>query len=358
MAAVLLALALAAAPGAMRMNQVQVIGTHNSYHAGLNAAARTRLQAASPAVAEALDYSHPPLTAQLDGGVRQVELDVFADAQGGRFAHPASATGAEAAAFDPGGLMAKPGFKVMHVQDIDYVSTCQPFTACLRELRAWSRAHPRHAPLYVLVETKASTPPSNPPLTPAEPITAAALDALDAEIRSVFPAAELVTPDDVRGRRSTLEAAVLHDGWPTLAAARGKLVFLLDQRSNSAPYLEGHPSLRGRVLFTNAEPGHDDAAFVERNEGSPEEIAALVRRGYLVRTRADSDTREGRTGKTGRRDAALASGAQLVSTDYPAAEPSRWTGYTASLPGGGAVRCNPVNAPARCVDGALEAAGR
>jgi len=50
--------------------------------------------------------------------------------------------------------MEKPGFKVMHVQDVDYRSACEPFTACLAEVRAWSKAHPNHLPVFILVETK------------------------------------------------------------------------------------------------------------------------------------------------------------------------------------------------------------
>lgn len=340
--------------GDVRMNQIQVIGTHNSYHAGLTAPAAARLQARDPRAAAALDYSHPSLTAQLDAGVRQIELDVFADAAGGRYAHPQAAALPGARPFDPEGVMLRPGFKVMHVQDLDYVSTCQPFTGCLREVRRWSRAHPGHAPLFVLVETKASTLRADPPLTTPEPITPAALDALDAEIRSVFPPQELVTPNEVRGRRASLSEAVAHGGWPSLAHARGKVVFLLDQASVGPAYLAGHPALRGRVLFTNAEPGAADAAFVERNDAPPAEITELVRRGYLVRTRADADTRQARQGDVSRRDEALRSGAQLVSTDYPASEPARWTGYRVALPGGAAVRCNPVNAPDSCAGGALE----
>jgi len=45
----------------------------------------------------------------------------------------------------------------------------------------------------------------------------------------------------------------------------------------------------------------------------------------------------------------MASGAQLLSTDYPANEPARWPGhYFVSLPAGADVRCNPVNAPSAC----------
>ena len=149
-------------------------------------------------------------------------------------------------------------------------------------------------------------------------------------------------------QHKTLEEAVLHNNWPTLAAARGKVVFLMDQRAVGPVYLEAHPSLRGRVLFTNAEPGQPDCAFTEENEGSREAIAALVRKGYLVRTRTDADTKQARTNDTSRRDLALASGAQLLSTDYPSSEPSPWTGYSVSFPDGAVARCNPVNGPPSC----------
>lgn len=349
--------ALAAGADAdLRINQIQVIGTHNSYHAGLTPGVAKLLQATNPKAFEGLDYSHGDLTAQLDHGIRQVELDIYGDAKGGRFAHPFGATlnPGGAAAFDPEGVMLKPGFKVMHVQDIDYVSNCQPFIACLTQIRAWSRAHPRHVPIFILVETKTQPPiPGVPGMATFEPFTAAALDALDAEIRSVFPAGERITPDQVRGRHATLPEAIAHGGWPTLKAARGKVVFLLDQTNVTATYVQGHPALAGRVLFTNAEPGHPDAAFVEQNDGTPGAIAALVKQGYLVRTRSDSDTKEGRSGSTVQRDAALRSGAQIVSTDYPWYEPARWTGYSVSLPGHAPVRCNPMTAPPGCVDAGL-----
>jgi hypothetical protein len=125
-------------------------------------------------------------------------------------------------------------------------------------------------------------------------------------------------------------------------------VFLMDQRPVGPVYLQGHPALRGRIIFTNAEPGQPDCAFTEENDGTQEEIAALVRKGYLVRTRTDADTKQARTNDTARREIALASGAQLLSTDYPASEPSQWTPYSVSLPGGAVARCNPVNGPASC----------
>ena len=338
----------------VRMNQIQVIGTHNSYHAGLAPSEAKLMQARNPKLYQGLEYRHRPLDQQFSSGIRQIELDIFADSQGGRYAHPAGPDTVAAAGlakdpeFDPQGVMSKPGFKVMHVQDFDYRSTCQPLTACLTIIREWSRSHPQHLPIYILLETKQTDLPAQYHATIPEKFTSATFDALDAEIRSVFPPNEMMTPDQVRGKYKTLEEAVLHNNWPTLATARGKVVFLMDQRPVGPVYLEGHPSLRGRVIFTNAEPGQPDCAFTEENDGSQEAIAALVRKGYLVRTRTDEDTKQARTNDTSRRAVALASGAQLLSTDYPSAEPSQWTKYSVALPDGAVARCNPINAPPAC----------
>ena len=347
------------ASDALRLNQIQVVGTHNSYHAGLTPGVATLLKAKSPATFAALDYRHPSLTAQLDSGVRQLEIDVFADARGGLYAHPYMEKMVAAAGLpadpdpDPQGVMDKPGFKVMHVQDIDQQSVCQPFTACLAEVRAWSKAHPGHLPVFLLIETKQGKLKVDFPSVTPEPFTPAVFDALDREIRSVFAADELITPDTVRGSAATLNAAIRAGQWPTLAAARGKVVFLMDQRPMEAVYTEGHPNLEGRVLFTNALPGAPDAAFTEENDGSPAEIDALVRQGYLVRTRTDADTKQAVADDTSRRDAVMRSGAQILSTDYPKGEAAA-SGYVVEFPGGALARCNPAVGSATCKDAALE----
>ena len=66
---------------------------------------------------------------------------------------------------------------------------------------------------------------------------------------------------------ASLVEAVHAGNWPTLAKARGQVIFLMDQQNVGPIYTEGHPSLRGRILFTNAVPGAPDAAFIEQNEG-------------------------------------------------------------------------------------------
>jgi len=221
---------------------------------------------------------------------------------------------------------------------------------CLTDVRSWSKQHPHHLPIFILIETKEGKERNVPNGTVPEPFTGPVFDALDKEIRSVFKPDEMITPDDVRGNSATLVEAVRAGKWPTLAEARGKVIFLMDQRHVEPIYTAGHPSLRGRVLFTNAVPGAPDAAFTEENEGSRAEIDALVKQGYLVRTRSDENTEQARTDDTNRRDLALSSGAQMISTDYPQAEPSPWTKFVVKFPDGLIARCNPVTKPAGCVD--------
>jgi len=347
----------------LKLNQIQTIGTHNSFHVAATGREHQLLVDLNPAQAAQRTYSHRPLAAQLGAEkVRQIELDVFLDSKGGLYAHPVlrAEAGLEPLT-DEVPEMAEPGIKVLHEQDVDYHSVCPTLHRCLTEVAAWSDANPHHVPLAINIQFK------DGPLIFAVPGQAVpekwvteTMDSLDAEIRSVFGPDEMITPDDVRGDRATLEEAVLAGDWPTLGESRGKVMFLM---INAEPYrtmyLTGHDALAGRVMFTNAEPGQPDASYVSIDDpvGDRAEIDKLVRQGYLVRTRADAPDEQGRTGDTSVRDAALASGAQWISTDYPGPDGARaqyGTDYVAELPAFRAARCNPVTAPPDCSDAEVE----
>ncbi|SEB49227.1 phosphatidylinositol-specific phospholipase C1-like protein [Terriglobus roseus] len=343
----------------LKLNQIQVIGSHNSYNLGFAPSEAAYLKSVKPKSYESLEYSHKSLANQLDGGVRQLEIDVFPDPQGGRFAHPSilritKEKGLpEDPYFDPKHEMEKPGIKVIHVQDLNQRSSCPLFTECLKQVRDWSKAHPNHVPLFLLIENKSGK--SNMPGGVDVPLwTKTEFDALDKEIRSVFSDKEMILPDQVRGSYPTLREAVLAGHWPTLAESRGKVIFLMDQRNASPVYLEGHPNLKGRVLFTHAIPSEPDAAFVEMNGGTQAEIDAVIKQGFIVRTRTDEGTVAARDNNTTRRDEVLSSGATMISTDYPLSEPSVWSGYSVGFPDGMPVRCNPISAPKTCKEDLLE----
>ena len=342
----------------VRLNHLQLLGTHNSYHIQPVPDLFDLLLFFEPSLF-VWEYNHLPLDEQFSfQGIRQIELDLFYDPEGGYHASP---IGLQIAGGDPDVRIPHfepPGMKVFHVQELDFETTCPTFIGCLEVIRDWSNANPGHLPISVLLELKDGVIP-DPGFgfrTPLE-FDAAALDSVDEEIRSVFREKRLLTPDFVRGGRATLEEAILEDGWPTLRESRGKILFLMDNGGGKRElYLDGHPSLTGRVLFTNANPGDADAAFVKRNNpiGDGDEIRDLVSAGYLVRTRADGDTIQAREDDPTQRDAALASGAQFVSSDYPVPNPDFGTEYFVEIPGGMPAACNPVNAPAGCRNGSLE----
>jgi hypothetical protein len=347
----------------LKLNQIQVVGTHNSYHRAATGKEHQLLVDMNPEQAAQRTYSHPSITEQLTKQkVRQLEIDVYADSKGGLYATPALRKQAGLGPYlDEVPAMADPGTKVLHEQDVDYHSVCPVFVDCLKEVKRWSDAHPTHVPVAIDIDFK-DGPLIFPVPDQAKPEkwTTEAMDGLDAEIRSVFDEGDIITPDQVRGDHKTLEEGVLAGGWPTLGSSRGKVMFLM---ANGQPYpsiyAKGHPNLEGRIMFISVSPGQPDAAYMSMDDplADAKEIAELVRKGYLVRTRADANEAEARADDTKRLDAALASGAQWISTDYPGpdgAKDALGTRYAGELPGFLAARCNPVTAPEGCKDASVE----
>jgi hypothetical protein len=332
-----------AAVDALPMNAVQAIGTHNSYKLAIAPAEMALLKTLNPKAAETLDYSHKALSAQLDDGARQLELDFVYDPQGGRYAAPlARKLVPDTTPYDLSD-MKKPGMKVIHVPDLDYRAVCTLLTDCLKEVRAWSKAHPDHVPILIIFNLKQDQL-KVPGAVPLLPFDAKAMDAVDAEIRSVFKPGELITPDGVQGRHRTLREAVAAGGWPTLKAARGKIMLAMDESPEVVAVYRGkRANLEGRTMFVNVPETSPVAGYITLNEPVAQQarIRAAVKAGLIVRTRADADTLEARRNDRTRQAAAFASGAQYVSTDYMQPDP-RFGPYKAELPGGGVARLDPM----------------
>ena len=320
-AALLCALPLSAV-GELRLNDIQVIGSHNSYKLAMDAEAFRALAAARPELAGALEYTHVSLAEQLRLGLRKLELDVFYDPHGELF---------------PGRAAPLSQFPVLHVQGLDDRSSCPSLLACLDQLRTFSEQHPQHVPIFLSFNAKDAAVEWPGAVTPL-PFDEDAWQAFDAELRAAL-GGKLITPAEVfaSGARD----------WPALDASRGRFVAVLDEggdkrRSYAARWRE-------RAMFANLEEGQPGAAILIVNDpvASFARIQRLVVEGYIVRTRADADTAEARSGDTRRRDRALASGAQLVSTDYYLPAAHFGTDYVVRLPG--PARCNPVRVPAGCL---------
>ncbi|WP_207536020.1 phosphatidylinositol-specific phospholipase C1-like protein [Desertivirga arenae] len=327
-----------------KLNQVQIIGSHNSYKKAIEPALLNYLmERDSTKRLNGLQYEHIGIPEQLTMGLRNLEIDVYPDPKGGKYAKPKGLEMvAPEQAFDPEGLMKKPGFKVLHIPDIDFRSSAPTFEICLKQLHDWSLANPGHVPVFITLEPKDGE--KNHLGTSPEPFTEKLFDDLDATIRKHLGADHLITPDMVRGDYKTLEAAVLAGNWPEMKQARGKFMFILDNTGkNREMYIKGHPSLKGRVLFVNAEPGTPEAAALLRNNPEDTSIPELVKKGYIVRTRADADTREARKNDYTHFHMAENSGAQIITTDYY--KPSTFfpSTYQVKFEDGTYVRPNPVN---------------
>ena len=297
----------------LRTNQVQVLATHNSYHIQQDAPIQS-----SPTT----QYTHAPLDQQLDLGVRGFEIDVVNPPDG--------------------------SFPVVHTPVVDATSNCTPLAQCLQVTRTWSEAHPGHVPIFILIEPKNDDVDFviDPTLRRFD---AAGVDQLDKTVRTSL-GRQLITPDSVRGTAKTLRGAVVgRRGWPPLSKTRGKVLVALNTGGVIRDaFLQGHPSLERRAMFVTADEQSPAAAVIKVDDPDEARIQALVKQGFIVRTRADADLVEARANDVTRRDIALRSGAQIVSTDFEVAVPAIGGDYVVQIPGGTPARCDPVNAPKNC----------
>lgn len=311
----------------VRLDQIQVIGTHNSYHLP----PRSNLPAT-----DLTNIAQAPLDVQLEvQNVRSFELDAYNG----------------------------PDFDVFHGLITDDKSTCRTMAICLDVIDEWSRHHRRHVPILLLLEPKQLPTSTNAGVQRAIDSVATAhgykswdaegFNRLDKLVRKTF-GTHLITPDDVRGDSKTLRSAVLDRGWPSLRKSLGKVVVVLNTGDPLRDVFIGRrTSLQGRAMFVTASIHAPSAAVIKRDE--PDNVPAiqgLVRQHFIVRTRADIDGLQARLNSPERSVKALRSGAQIVSTDYPVPNLDV-SPYVVGFPDGGPVRCNPVSEPKRCRDSDL-----
>ena len=337
-----------------RLNEIQFIASHNSYHVRAEPQLFDTMLKFAPELVRSIEYTHPSLDQQFDLGVRGIELDVVADPEGGLYSERSGPKLLKLPSAGGPPELDAPGFKVLHVQDIDYGTTCLTLVACLATVEEWSVAHPNHLPIVVQIEPKADAP-DLPGIELVQPIayTPELMKSLDAEIRSVFSPRQIIEPGDIQGDDKSLAAGLKKNGWPVLDDVRGKVLFALDTTGPTRDaLLAAFPATKGSALFPSSSPGDSFAAYAVLNDphvpADQTEIARALAAGMLVRTRTDADLIEGRSGDLARRTAAFASGAQVISTDFFRRLPDIGGDFLVELPGGVVARCNPVTAPKKC----------
>lgn len=342
-------------PDSIRINQLQYLGSHNSYKIRPDQEVLDFLipwQPAIPFNVLEMDYTHETLYDQFTYyGVRQIELDFYADTEGGRFYNRKGAEMANLGLASGIPQLLEPGNKVLHIADIDYNTHYYTLVEALQAVKSWSDQFPYHLPIFILLETKTETVAnsiSGLGFTESEPWTASNIESIETEIRSVFSEDRIITPDFVRGSYETLNEAILENGWPTVGESRGKVMFLFDQKNINNIYRQGSPSLEGKLVFTDSNPGDPDGAFVKRNNVNSSDIQNLVEQGYLVRTMVGG-TNEARFGDYSKLNKGLQNGAHFLSTDYYRPDiryktSNEWTNFEVQLENT-TFRYNPITFP-------------
>lgn len=303
----------------LKLNHIQILGSHNSYKRAIDPEVLAFIHSKDAKLAQALNYSHPDLFTQLDMGLRQLEIDILKDDLGGHFSDPLGEKIAKKVLLSQQEKqdLAKPGFKVMHRPDIDFMSHCVLFTRCLNQLSAWSAQNPNHLPIFVLMNIKES---ENRIVKGQKPhrFTPQDFRKLDQLLVSSFKH-KLYTPDKLRGQFSSLPQAVKSKGWPELSEMRGQFIFLLDASAELLTRYRGdNKNLSGLSLFASFTEDDPGAALFVVNDPVKQfdKIQRLVKAGFIVRTRSDASTKDALEQNYKRVEAAIKSGAQIISTDY------------------------------------------
>lgn len=335
----------------LRLDQIQLVGTAESYKLKPDSAVLGLIRMGGRKDAEAVDFALPSIPEQLDGDVRALAFDVAYDPMGGAYKNPAGAGMAmDLLPDDYIKAMSRPGFKVIHVLDVDYRSSCLLLSECLAEVSAWSKAHPRHLPIVIALRTNDLKTPM-PGATRPLPCDDAALNALETEIRAAFTPDQLFAPDQLQGAYPSLRDAAMAHAWPKLGAVRGKIILVLDDSAAKVrAYQGGRASLEGRAMFVATDEASPLAAFTNIPDPVKDgaRIREAVKTGLMVITRADDDTREARANNPARRNAAFATGAQVIRTNFIRSDPAIGS-YRVSLAQAPEAMCGSDLASEHCV---------
>lgn len=278
----------------VRINEIAVMGTHNSYQ--LLATAPNRMFSAVldfitfGKKGHKRNFEMDTLTEQLERGVRNLELDIET--------------------IDNDGSIS---FTVMHKPITDNVSSAYNFEKCLEEIALWSDNNPGHIPVYLLIEPKADVPEINN----MKNFTADYALEFDKVLRKVL-GDRLITPEAVKGDFESLKEMRLSDQWPTLSQAAGKIIAILHPCDATQGYIDADPTITAQAMFPVLTIGDADksyTAFIIENDPSNavNNKKTVEEKNLMVRSRADSYPNY----SDERYAQADICGSHIITTDYP-----------------------------------------
>lgn len=290
----------------VKYNEVRMLTTHNSYKKSVPVSLYAlSSKVFGPKTLKSNMYEHDTPVKQLENGVRGLELDIRWQFN---------------------------GFKIFHQHLPDNLSNSPDWKMTLEELRLWSQANPSHVPITVLVEIKYDDPELNPLYRKMDEEK---FRQLDDTIKTIMGKEQVITASGLMGNYPSLGAMVENNGWPALSAMKGKFIFLLHPDSEYTDmYINRDRTLKTQMFVPVISNGDiekypDYAAFVLSNDPNDTSIKGLVNRHYVVRTMMDS----GLYYDENRKAAALACGAQMLTTDLEKGVIMPKTDYTAYISG-------------------------
>jgi hypothetical protein len=225
----------------LRLNQYKVLASHNSYKKlpdkkVIKFLSKFKKQLGASNDPEQMDYGHVPLTEQFDNyNIRGIEIDINYDPKGGLYRKRKInklISGLRQKVKDP--LMKQPGFKVLHIADVDYETNYLTFKQVLNELKTCSAAHPNHTPIFLNIESKGFNPGDESGFlrflgfNRALQFNEDAFRALDKEIFDVLSVDNIFQPNDLKANFPSIKERLNQQGWPYLKDCLGKIIFILE----------------------------------------------------------------------------------------------------------------------------------
>ena len=317
------------------INQIRIIASHNSYKKKPHPKVLRFLKKFQDKLGDQnnpdfIDYGHLPFSEQFDNyGIRGIELDVNYDPKGGQYKRRR----VNLFLFGQrqrlkGKALKKPGFKILHISDVDFETNYLTLKSALEALKSWSDLHPDHFPIYINLEAKGSHPADESKalkrlgFKKCIPFDRRAFLDLEQEISATLSPDQIFKPSDFKKSYSSLQERVLAEGWPLLEEVRGTFIFILEGNNKHL-----YRTFERPLFFQYGNKSDENTVFLLRNNAiaSEREIRELTSE-FIVRTRSDAGSVESRSNNYDTWNAALRSGAQIISTDYYKAD-ERWSSY-------------------------------
>ncbi len=280
----------------LKFNELRFIATHNSYQTPATDEYKQLYYNVSELTLglvkpEKVDFWSQTLTQQLNCGVRSLEIDIET--------------------FDRDGDIS---FTCMHSPCIDMTTSCYDFALAMKEISMWSDNNPNHLPITIIIEPKSGFLP----LKDMEEFNLDYAIALDKTLRETL-GEKLFTPADMLRDYESFGAMRTADDWCKAQDMLGKVLILLHECDVTEDYISRDSSIKTQAMFPmlrEDDIDRDCTSFILAN--NPADFLkingkVLNEKKIIARTRADKFTDV----TAEQREDALASNAQIVSTDFP-----------------------------------------